>query len=278
MRRRSRHPGSARVGPDPDVGIDVAERHLVPGESRGSGECPRRVLLRGVRPAPFVSHLLGGLGILAGDHVKSASDVGLPLVAVGLLYSRGYFDQSFDEDGWQVDEDTSFDPSVLPLTPLHSTDGPGLAAVRLEGRTVELGAWEMKVGRSRVILLGTDLPANAQEDRELTAHLYDWGEELRLKQEWVLGTGGVRVLRALDLHPGCWHANEGHAAFMMVGGRAKSWETGLGFRRRSTRYVPDRCSRPTRRCRPGTTTSRAPRSKRVSGPCGRISASIGASS
>ncbi len=178
------------------------------------------------RSVPIYS---GGLGILAGDHVKSASDVGLPLVAVGLLYSRGYFDQSFDEDGWQVDEDTSFDPSVLPLTPLHSTDGPGLAAVRLEGRTVELGAWEMKVGRSRVILLDTDLPANAQEDRELTAHLYDWGEELRLKQEWVLGTGGVRVLRALDLHPGCWHANEGHAAFMMVERTREILETGLGL-------------------------------------------------
>lgn len=158
----------------------------------------------------------GGLGILAGDHVKTASDAGLPMVAVGLLYSRGYFDQVFDDEGWQIHWDESFDPSLLPLTRLHGDDGAGLATVRVEGRTVELGAWEMKVGRTRVILIDTDLPANAEADRTLTARLYGIGEALRLKQEWVLGVGGVRVLRALDLHPGCWHANEGHAAFMMV--------------------------------------------------------------
>ncbi len=158
----------------------------------------------------------GGLGILAGDHVKTASDSGLPMVAVGLLYSRGYFDQGFDEEGWQIHMDESFDPAALPLTRLHGEEGEGLASVQIEGRRVELGAWELKVGRTRVILLDTDLPANHDDDRELTARLYGIGDDLRLKQEWVLGVGGVRALRALDLHPDCWHANEGHAAFMMV--------------------------------------------------------------
>jgi starch phosphorylase len=158
----------------------------------------------------------GGLGILAGDHVKTASDLGVPMVAVGLLYARGYFDQSFDDESWQVNRDETFDPADLPLTRLHAEEGAGLARVRLDGRTVELGAWEMRVGRTRLILLDTDLPANAESDRGLTAQLYGIGEELRLKQEWILGVGGVRVLRALDLDPGCWHANEGHAAFMMV--------------------------------------------------------------
>ncbi len=158
----------------------------------------------------------GGLGILAGDHVKSASDIGLPMVAVGLLYSKGYFDQSFDEEGWQVSHDETFDPSVLPLNRLHGADGRGLASVTIGGRTVELGAWEMQVGRTRLLLLDTDLSSNAPEDRDLTSRLYGIGKDLRIKQEWVLGTGGVRVLRALDLSPGCWHANEGHAAFMLV--------------------------------------------------------------
>lgn len=158
----------------------------------------------------------GGLGILAGDHLKSASDLGIPLVGVGLLYQRGYFDQAFDKDGWQINRDEVFDPARMPLTRLHAEGGPGLASVELDGRTVELGAWEMWVGRTRVILLDADLPANDAADRDLTARLYEAGEELRLKQEWILGTGGVRVLQALEVDPACWHANEGHAAFMMV--------------------------------------------------------------
>ena len=158
----------------------------------------------------------GGLGILAGDHVKSASDLGIPMVGVGLLYSRGYFDQSFDDEGWQVARDEVFDPERMPLSRLHEAEGAGLARVELEGRTVELGAWEMCVGRTRVLLLDSDLPVNDPADRDLTGRLYGSGEELRLKQEWILGVGGVRLLAALGLEPGCWHANEGHAAFMMI--------------------------------------------------------------
>jgi starch phosphorylase len=158
----------------------------------------------------------GGLGILAGDHVKSASDLGIPMVGVGLLYSRGYFDQSFDADGWQLQQDEVFDPAALPLERLHAPNGPGLATVELEGRKVELGAWKMRVGRTELILLDSDLPANAEADRELTGRLYEAGEELRLKQEWILGVGGVRVLEAIGIRPAVWHANEGHAAFMLV--------------------------------------------------------------
>lgn len=158
----------------------------------------------------------GGLGILAGDHVKSASDLGIPMVGVGLLYSRGYFDQSFDADGWQVNKDEVFDPERMPLTRLHDASGQGIAEVELVGRTVQLGAWKMKVGRTSLYLLDSDLPSNDEADRLLTGRLYDSGEELRLKQEWILGVGGVRVLAALGIEPGVWHANEGHAAFMMV--------------------------------------------------------------
>lgn len=171
----------------------------------------------------------GGLGILAGDHVKSASDLGIPMVGVGLLYARGYFDQSFDKDGWQINSDEVFDPTLLPLTRLHDPVGDGLASVEVEGRTVQLGAWEMRVGRTRLLLLDSDLSANDVADRELTQRLYESGEELRLKQEWILGVGGVRVLSALGVQPEVWHANEGHAAFMMVERARRAMEDGRSF-------------------------------------------------
>jgi starch phosphorylase len=171
----------------------------------------------------------GGLGILAGDHVKSASDLGIPMVGVGLLYSRGYFDQSFDAEGWQLHHDEMFDPERMPLTRLHAVDGRGLASIELEGRTVELGAWEMRVGRTPIYLLDSDLPSNDELDRELTGRLYESGEELRLKQEWILGVGGVRVLDALGVEPSVWHANEGHAAFMMVERARRAMDGGRSY-------------------------------------------------
>jgi starch phosphorylase len=159
----------------------------------------------------------GGLGILAGDHAKAASDLGVPLVCVGLLYSKGYFDQKFTTDGWQVDSDEQFNPQIMPLNRVLTQDGKrALATVEAQGRPVELGVWEMQVGRTRILLLDTDLEQNDEADRELTSKLYGGGQELRLKQEWILGVGGVRVLRAMGIDPGCWHANEGHAAFMPV--------------------------------------------------------------
>jgi starch phosphorylase len=159
----------------------------------------------------------GGLGVLAGDHCKASSDLGVPFVGVGLLYSKGYFDQHLNLEGWQESGDESFDHRIMPLMPLSGSQGErALTVLETAGRDVHIGAWRLDVGRVQLILLDTDLPENHAEDRELTYQLYGGGHEHRLKQEWVLGIGGVRALRALGISPGAWHANEGHAAFMMV--------------------------------------------------------------
>jgi starch phosphorylase len=159
----------------------------------------------------------GGLGVLAGDHCKTSSDLGVPLVAVGLLYTQGYFNQRIRLDGWQEDTDERFDARMGPLEPLAGPKGePWLAVVRAFGRPVHVGAWRMRVGRISAYLLDTDLEENDPADRGLAGRLYAGGPEQRLKQEWALGTAGVRVLRAVDIHPGVWHANEGHAAFMLT--------------------------------------------------------------
>ncbi|HSA56936.1 MAG TPA: alpha-glucan family phosphorylase [Gemmatimonadaceae bacterium] len=159
----------------------------------------------------------GGLGVLAGDHCKAASDIGVPLVGVGLFYKKGYFDQKLRLDGWQEDSDEQFDVMNAPLERVY-TNGrdPHLAGVMTNGREVWVGAWRMQVGRAAIYLLDTNLERNHADDCELTSKLYTGGPEVRLKQEWILGVGGVRVLRAAGIEPAAWHANEGHAAFMMV--------------------------------------------------------------
>lgn len=159
----------------------------------------------------------GGLGVLAGDHCKAASDLGVPLVGLGLFYREGYFDQRIRPDGWQEDTEESFDPSITPLVQLSGPDGaPHLAEVKTFGRTVQVGVWTMQAGRIPILLLDTDLESNHPDDRRLVSKLYGGGEDLRLRQEWILGAGGVRVLRALGYTPGAWHANEGHAGFMLL--------------------------------------------------------------
>ncbi len=159
----------------------------------------------------------GGLGVLAGDHCKAASDLGVPLVGVGLCYTRGYFDQRLRLDGWQEHVEQRFDADLTPLERVSGPDGGSvLASVRLADREVHIGAWHLRVGRVSVYLLDTDLEVNDPADRELSHKLYAGGPGMRLKQEWVLGVGGVRVLRALGLDPVTWHANEGHAAFMLA--------------------------------------------------------------
>ncbi len=159
----------------------------------------------------------GGLGVLAGDHCKAASDLGVPLVGVGLLYSKGYFDQKISLEGWQEDSDEPFDPSIMPLTRLTNDQGEAaIATIHGWGRTIEVGAWRLRAGRVDLILLDTDLPGNEDDDRELTRKLYGGGQEYRLRQEWILGVGGVRVLRALNVEVAAYHANEGHAAFMLL--------------------------------------------------------------
>lgn len=159
----------------------------------------------------------GGLGILAGDHCKASSDLGVPLIGVGLMYTRGYFDQHLGLDGWQEDRDERFDFPITPLIPAYGANNePWLTTVPCFGRTVYVGAWRMLVGRVPLYLLDTNLEENDPQDRELSSKLYGMGVDLRLKQEWILGVAGVRALRAVGIHPAAWHANEGHAAFMGI--------------------------------------------------------------
>lgn len=158
----------------------------------------------------------GGLGVLAGDHCKCSSDLGIPLIGVGLFYRKGYFDQRLRLDGWQESSDVEYDVASTPLVPVGGDGKPFLTTVESWGRTVHVRAWRIMVGRVAVYLLDTDLELNHPDDRGLMNNLYAGGQELRLRQEWILGVGGVRVLRALGIDPGVWHANEGHAAFMHV--------------------------------------------------------------
>lgn len=159
----------------------------------------------------------GGLGVLAGDHCKQASDLGVPLVGVGLGYMKGYFDQRLRGDGWQEDSDDHVDPALTPLIELSGPHNePWLAVVSTFGRPVHVRVWTLRAGRVPLYLLDTNLEENHQEDRTLLNKLYSGGPDLRLRQEWLLGVGGVRVLQAVGLDPGVWHANEGHAAFMML--------------------------------------------------------------
>ncbi|MDP8905666.1 MAG: alpha-glucan family phosphorylase [Chloroflexota bacterium] len=159
----------------------------------------------------------GGLGVLAGDHLKAASDMALPFVGVGLLYRHGYFRQSIDADGHQEHAYPDYDPARLPLRRVRDDDGGPLhVPVELPGRTVWCAVWLAQVGRVPLLLLDTDIPENDEGDRPITHILYVRGREMRLHQEIVLGVGGVRALRALDIEPAAWHLNEGHSAFLLV--------------------------------------------------------------
>ena len=159
----------------------------------------------------------GGLGVLAGDHMKSASDMALPFVGVGLLYRKGYFRQSIDADGHQEHAYPDYDLTRLPLGRVQDTNGlPLTVSIGLPGRSLSIAVWIAHVGRVPVLLLDTDLPDNAVEDRPITHILYVRGREMRLHQELVLGIGGVRAIRALGLQPAVWHLNEGHSAFLLA--------------------------------------------------------------
>ena len=159
----------------------------------------------------------GGLGILAGDHFKEASDLGIPLVGIGLFYQKGYFRQRMTEDGRQLAIEEPFDADSMAIRKVLGNGEEGAhASVTLDGRVVHLGVWEMQMGRSSINLMDTDIEANHPDDRQLSHQLYSGDNEMRLRQEIVLGIGGTRVLRALGIHPDVWHANEGHAAFMTL--------------------------------------------------------------
>ncbi len=159
----------------------------------------------------------GGLGILAGDHCKAASDLGLPFVAVGLLYRQGYFNQTIDGNGQQHAHYTPTDFDALPLSPARDDQGEELRVhVDLPGRRVLLRVWEAKAGHIRLYLLDSDLPENSEADRAITFQLYGGDKTTRIQQEIVLGIGGMRALRALGLSPTVYHINEGHAAFQVL--------------------------------------------------------------
>ena len=157
----------------------------------------------------------GGLGVLSGDHLKEASDLGLPLVAVGFLYTRGYFSQHITEDGWQEARFQRLHFEDMPVMPiLDENDNPLTVSVELPGRDVLARLWEIHVGRVPLYLLDTDVNGNSSEDRDLTSRLYNSDLEARISQEIILGIGGVRALRNLGYNPAVWHMNEGHSAFM----------------------------------------------------------------
>ncbi len=159
----------------------------------------------------------GGLGILAGDHLKSASEIGLPLVAVGLLYRNGYFQQYLSADGWQQEAYPELDFYNLPIEPMRYTDGsPVRVRVDLPDNAVFCNVWKASVGRIPLYLLDTNLAENSPADREITSKLYGGGTEMRIKQEIVLGIGGMRALEALNVRPTTFHMNEGHSAFLAL--------------------------------------------------------------
>ena len=159
----------------------------------------------------------GGLGVLAGDHMKSASDMALPAIGVGLLYRKGYFRQAIDADGHQEHGYPDYDLGRLPLGRVQDASGlPLTISVELPGRDLAVAVWVAQVGRVPVLLLDTDIPENADQDRPITNILYVRGREMRLHQELVLGIGGVRAIRALGHAPAVWHLNEGHSAFLLA--------------------------------------------------------------
>lgn len=159
----------------------------------------------------------GGLGILAGDHLKSASDLGVPLVAVGLLYRFGYFRQKITLDGWQEERYSDLFESELALEPVNGNDGRRLkVGIQIRGRDVIVQAWRASIGRVPLYLLDTHLEENAEVDRYITGHLYGGDSETRIVQEKVLGLAGVRMLRALGVTPSVYHLNEGHSAFLTL--------------------------------------------------------------
>lgn len=172
----------------------------------------------------------GGLGILAGDHCKAASDVCLPFVAVGLLYRQGYFFQTIDGQGNQQATHTDWDFDDLPVIPVLQEDGTEVrVSVNFPGRAVAIKVWRAQIGHVPLYLLDTDISENSQRDRLITYQLYGGDRAMRIEQELILGVGGVEALKAMSIKPTVWHSNEGHAAFMMLARARDLVREGLDF-------------------------------------------------
>lgn len=173
----------------------------------------------------------GGLGVLSGDHIKSASGLGVPLVAIGLFYDQGYFKQHLDANGWQKEEYLDTKVENLPMEPALGIDGKPIT-VRIDTRGGKLLAkvWLMHVGRVNLYLLDCDVPSNSPEDRDLTSRLYGGDNRTRIRQELVAGVGGMRALKALGITPGVYHLNEGHSAFATLEAiRTRMRDDGMNF-------------------------------------------------
>jgi starch phosphorylase len=172
----------------------------------------------------------GGLGVLAGDHCKETSDIGLPFVAVGFLYEMGYFCQRITPDGWQESVYPRFNPDQVAIQETFDNDGELIyVPIEVGDRIVKLQIWHVQVGRTSLYLMDADHDQNAPWDRELTARLYGGDQEMRIQQEIVLGIGGVRILQALGITPSVYHLNEGHSAFLVLERARELVEAGQSF-------------------------------------------------
>ena len=173
----------------------------------------------------------GGLGVLAGDHVKSASDLDIPLVGVGLFYGQGYFLQRLDKTGWQQEEYIRTDINQLPMQPAIGANGEPVAVeIHTRSGSIKAKVWQIKVGRIDLLLLDSNVEGNAPEDRELTSRLYGGDGRTRIRQELLLGVGGYRALKAMGISPGVLHLNEGHSAFGVFEAiRTRMEEEGIDF-------------------------------------------------
>ena len=175
----------------------------------------------------------GGLGVLAGDHIKSASDLDIPLVGVGLFYGQGYFRQRLDRSGWQHEEYLETDVSQLPMEAAIGKNGrPVVVQIDTRHGSIKAKVWRVKVGRCDLFLLDSDVEGNAPEDRELTSRLYGGDHRVRIRQELLLGVGGLRALTAIGITPGVLHLNEGHSGFAVLEAvRMRMEDEGIGFER-----------------------------------------------
>ncbi|HET6350453.1 MAG TPA: alpha-glucan family phosphorylase [Candidatus Krumholzibacteria bacterium] len=160
----------------------------------------------------------GGLGVLAGDHLKAASDLDVPIVGVGLLYEQGYFRQSLDADGWQQEHYSAVDLAQVPLEAARDSNGEPVRVIveGAAGERIHIRVWLARVGRARLLLLDTNVDGNSDDVRKLTANLYGGDTRMRIRQELVLGVGGLRALHAMGIHPGVLHLNEGHSTFAVL--------------------------------------------------------------
>ena len=173
----------------------------------------------------------GGLGVLAGDHIKSASDLDIPLIGVGLFYGQGYFLQRLDGSGWQREEYLETDINQLPMQPAIGVNGePVVVEIATRGSSIRAKVWRVKVGRCDLLLLDSNVAGNAPEDLETTSRLYGGDARTRIRQELLLGVGGYRALKAMGVTPGVLHLNEGHSGFAVFEAiRSRMEEEGLDF-------------------------------------------------